>query len=708
MIPSLLQIPSAVSDSKLHSVLPNNGKGDFTFDRSTGATRINKDGLIEEVGYFSSELVQNGNFSELGDTIIVNGDMSLSGNITLDINSLGWNTNDAATSNAFISEHKLTIERLNGDARVYATNGVNTRNVLTVGKTYKLIFDIVENDGCTSFFYYRGGDYVSVSDLTLGRKTIYFTAQSNQLFILRNGTNNSSISIDNVSVKQVDPNDRWTLGTGWAYGTNKVEKTAGTGSILSQSNVVEANKKYKVSFDVVATAGYIDSVFIGGQSNGTNITATGSYTYIFDTTNVDSLGFNANSSFAGSVTNISVVEVQGDRPRLSYDITNGVVEKQPHLLLEPSSTNLVTFSEDYTQSVWTKENITVTSNAVISPDGTKNASILTDTSTNGQHRITTSALFSADGNNRVFSVFVKKGTSRYCAFNHVSAFSSSVNTVIFDFDTASYVATGTTTYIDELFTPKHYGNGWYKIAFRSDINSSAYNRLSIGLSNGTSYIDASYAGTGATVFVWGGQVEQQSYCTSYIPTAGTTITRAAETCNNSKPSVNSTEGVLYAEIARPVNDSVIRSIALSDNSLSDVVLIQYYNNNIGVVVKVGSAAQAVFAVSNTDLNLNKIAISWAVNNFKVYVNGSLAGTDTSGSTFSAGILTTLSFDNGGGSEDYYGKVKGLAVYNEALSESQLMQLTGVTASSIYNNFVTRTASFTVEALNEVKKVIDNL
>ena len=31
----------------------------------------------------------------------------------------------------------------------------------------------------------------------------------------------------------------------------------------------------------------------------------------------------------------------------------------------------------------------------------------------------------------------------------------------------------------------------------------------------------------------------------------------------------------------------------------------------------------------------------------------------------------------------YGKIKGLAIYNEALSESQLMQLTGVTASSIY-------------------------
>ena len=62
----------------------------------------------------------------------------------------------------------------------------------------------------------------------------------------------------------------------------------------------------------------------------------------------------------------------------------------------------------------------------------------------------------------------------------------------------------------------------------------------------------------------------------------------------------------------------------------------------------------------------------------------------------------------GNSNIFYGKVKGVAVYNEALSESQLMQLTGVTASSIYSNFVTRTASFTVEALNEVKKVIDNL
>ena len=105
-------------------------------------------------------------------------------------------------------------------------------------------------------------------------------------------------------------------------------------------------------------------------------------------------------------------------------------------------------------------------------------------------------------------------------------------------------------------------------------------------------------------------------------------------------------------------------------------------------------------------NFLKIAVSYKANDFKMYVDGTEVSTDTSGSA-PVGLIE-VAFDNGAGNDDFYGKVKGLAVYNEALSESQLMQLTGVTASSIYNNFVTRTASFTVEALNEVKKVIDNL
>jgi hypothetical protein len=46
---SLVMIPSAYKDGKLYSIKPTDGSGDFTFSRSTAATRVNADGLIESV-----------------------------------------------------------------------------------------------------------------------------------------------------------------------------------------------------------------------------------------------------------------------------------------------------------------------------------------------------------------------------------------------------------------------------------------------------------------------------------------------------------------------------------------------------------------------------------------------------------------------------------------------------------------------------------
>mgnify|MGYP003648442683 FL=1 len=48
--PILALIPSGYKATEVYSVLPSDGSGDFTFDRANGlATRLNKDGLIEEV-----------------------------------------------------------------------------------------------------------------------------------------------------------------------------------------------------------------------------------------------------------------------------------------------------------------------------------------------------------------------------------------------------------------------------------------------------------------------------------------------------------------------------------------------------------------------------------------------------------------------------------------------------------------------------------
>lgn len=48
-IPSLALLPSGYKVSKVYSVLPTDGSGDFTFTRSGNATRVNSEGLIEVV-----------------------------------------------------------------------------------------------------------------------------------------------------------------------------------------------------------------------------------------------------------------------------------------------------------------------------------------------------------------------------------------------------------------------------------------------------------------------------------------------------------------------------------------------------------------------------------------------------------------------------------------------------------------------------------
>jgi hypothetical protein len=46
---SLLFIPTGYKESKIYSVFPTTGVGDFTFNRNSSATRIAKNGLITSV-----------------------------------------------------------------------------------------------------------------------------------------------------------------------------------------------------------------------------------------------------------------------------------------------------------------------------------------------------------------------------------------------------------------------------------------------------------------------------------------------------------------------------------------------------------------------------------------------------------------------------------------------------------------------------------
>jgi len=677
-------LPSAVSDSRVHNILPNKIDTDFQFSRASSATRVNHQGLIEDVGYFGPELVQNGNFSELGSEKATNG-----------------NFDNGSTNWTLIGDVSIG----NGVCTFFDT-GSNTNSQLIsqtgilANKTYKLVFDVTRYVAGSIQLIFGGAAAVNVNITGgVGTYTVYVVNGASTMWLIKRdgGYPGFDFDIDNISVKQVDPDDDWTLDTNWAYGNNKIIGSAATGE-NQQNLVLPSGKQYLTSFTIEDyVSGTVRIRFRGGSTvNGTARSGNGTYTQILTSTGHTNIRIDGGTAFTGSVTNVSVVEVIGDKPRLDYDPTNPTC---PHLLLEPQSTNLITFSEDFNSSLYTETNITVTSNSIISPDGTKNASMLTDDSTNGEHRLTTSSLFTADGNNRCWSIFVKKGTSRYCAFNHVAAFSSSVNTIIFDFDTATYSSVGTAAYMDEVFPPQNYGNGWYKISFRSDINSSSYTRLNIGLSSGPAYNDASYAGTGDTMYIWGGQVEQQNYVTSYIPTAGSQETRVAEICNSAGNvnTFNSEEGVLYTEIKALADDGTNRGLGISDGTVANRVNIMFTTSSTTLrgFINVSNVVVADFTTNAFNiLEFNKIAIKYKTDDCSFYINGQQIATDTSATMPSAGTFNESQFDVGAGVLDFYGKVKSLATYNRALTDTELYTITS-TQYSAYSGMVAALGNYTI-------------
>ena len=177
------------------------------------------------------------------------------------------------------------------------------------------------------------------------------------------------------------------------------------------------------------------------------------------------------------------------------------------------------------------------------------------------------------------------------------------------------------------------------------------------------------------------KLEQQSYATSYIPTNGATNTRLQDIATNSGNStlINSTEGVLYAEMAALADDGTNRIISLfEDGNINNRVNMFYTSgsNKMKFVVRINGSNvfDNTITLSNI-LNYNKVALKYKENDFGIYINGVKEVEQLSGSTYPSNTLDKLNFNQGSGSFPFHGKNKALAVYKEALTDANLRCLT---------------------------------
>jgi hypothetical protein len=182
----------------------------------------------------------------------------------------------------------------------------------------------------------------------------------------------------------------------------------------------------------------------------------------------------------------------------------------------------------------------------------------------------------------------------------------------------------------------------------------------------------------ATMFLWGAQLETGSYPTSYIPTEGSTVTRVAEVAKDSGNSTvfNDSEGVIYVEMAALVNNGTIRQMSLSMGSTTNRIVLQFNattNQYRFFMGSGGTSQQNNFYITSDITAFNKIAYKYEANNIKIYLNGTQIITDTS-ATMPTG-LKDLSFDAGNGTNPLYGKIKHIKIYNTALTDTELQNLT---------------------------------
>ncbi len=455
-----------------------------------------------------------------------------------------------------------------------------------------------------------------------------------------------------------DPNAVWTKSANWTIANNLATSDGSqTGNVsLKQSNTLNnltTGTTYKVQFTISGyVAGVINPHLRGVQSG--NVTGDGIKTsYITAGSGSDGINLYAGSTFKGSISNVSVKEsTRNDLARVDY--TDGSVSS---LLAEPQRTNKVTYSETYGSGTFfsATSGSTIDNTTSMSPSGDTNATQVTST---GAGKIQSGTLSLTQNTDYVLS-FYAKNVDATLVNSRVYATGGSGGTNLTSVDYTSQLSTTEWTRITHIFN--------------TGTNTAIYVYLSSALNSG------------GTIQLWGAQLEEGSYATSYIPNFGTAlgVTRVQDQYEKTGISnlINSAEGVLFAEMAALSNDSTRKAITLSDGTTSNRVMLRYQNssNAVQCFINVGNVLYSNLNESSyTITDFLKIAFKWKAGDFALWINGAEVATSTDATSFGVGVLTELQFNEGDGAgSEYFGKVKQLQVFKTALTDSELETLTTI-------------------------------
>ena len=385
-------------------------------------------------------------------------------------------------------------------------------------------------------------------------------------------------------------------------------------------------------------------------------------------------------SVATRVNKQGLIETVGaDQPRIDYlNDSNGA------LLLEPSRTNLITYSEDY--SSFTQNGCSVISNDISFPLGGLADKIQEDSSDTNKH-IRPANVSITSGQSYIMSAWFKSDNCDTIALREGS---SSGDSITYKFSTGTTSATGTRwTSLNVV----NYSNGWRRIdaKYTSTATASMNFRVHLLGNNYNQVINPNpstytYQGDGTSgIYMWGLSVEAGSYPTSIIKTEGSAVTRLADSCYQGglldKGVLNNTALTLFfnSTLTSDTTNQFLDIISMHHSTASKEIRIESRTNNIlyiqqGGVVNSGDNFNSLNLGANS-INFKKVAIVLTQTQFKVFADGSQIGSTLNGS-YNVNF-DSLGFQTFNGAVQTKIQNKDLKLYNTALTDQELIALTQV-------------------------------
>ena len=403
----------------------------------------------------------------------------------------GWTySSNGATTNGTNSFADTKLNPLSTLATSYPSFGVYWRNTFSTGQTnimgccntttvnrMDLGFDV----GVTVPFVATSSNPSDLGTATSNTGYICATRQgANVSKLFRNG----AILINGVQTFTANPNYNFYLaarnegGTTSYYSNNQQIAFAHIGNSLTDQDTLLLNQiveKYQVALSrgvQAAQSFYYNSAY----SNEAN-------TYLYSTQITGTTQVSAiNTLINGLKANNLWSKMKAVYPFVT------------------DYRNLLGYTEDYSNAVWSKNNSSIAVNQITAPNGTLTGNGLVDNATNAGHSFNNATGITVTANNYTLSVYAKKGNKDWIYLNIYNGTNDAFAWFNLNTGITGTVQSGLTSSIQDA------GNGWYRVSITRNLPVTSNCYVQYGASNTDN--STIFVGTGTyNIYLWGTQFE---------------------------------------------------------------------------------------------------------------------------------------------------------------------------------------------------------